>query len=39
VTGNSDQYYRQKAEKTNYIDYLIKPITYRELNEILCENV
>lgn len=36
VTGNSDQYYRSKAEKTNFIDYLIKPITYRELNEILC---
>lgn len=39
VTGNSDQYYRQKAEKTNYIDYLIKPITYRELNGVLCEHV
>lgn len=36
VTGNSDQYYRSKAEKTDFIDYLIKPITYRELNEILC---
>lgn len=36
VTGNSDQYFRQKAESTNYIDYLIKPITYRELNEIIC---
>jgi len=36
VTGNSDQYFRQKAESTNYIDYLIKPITYRELNEVLC---
>lgn len=36
VTGNSDQYYREKAENTNYIDYLIKPITYRELNEVLC---
>lgn len=36
VTGNSDQFFRQKAENTNYIDYLIKPITYRELNEILC---
>lgn len=36
VTGNSDQYYRSKAENTNFIDYLIKPITYRELNEILC---
>lgn len=36
VTGNSDQYFRKKAESTNFIDYLIKPITYRELNEVLC---
>lgn len=36
VTGNSDQYFREKAESTNFIDYLIKPITYRELNEIIC---
>lgn len=36
VTGNSDQFFREKAEKTNFIDYLIKPITYRELNEVLC---
>lgn len=36
VTGNSDQYFRSMAEKTNFIDYLIKPITYSELNGILC---
>lgn len=36
ITGNSDQYFRSKAENTDFIDYLIKPITYRELNEILC---
>lgn len=36
VTGNSDQFFREKAEKTNFLDYLIKPITYRELNEVLC---
>ncbi len=35
VTGNSDDYFRSKAEKTKFIDYLIKPITYSELNEIL----
>jgi CheY-like chemotaxis protein len=39
VTGNSDQFYREKAESTNFIDYLIKPITYRELNEVLCTHV
>lgn len=36
VTGNSDDYFRSKAEKTNFVDYLIKPITYRELNNVLC---
>jgi two-component SAPR family response regulator len=36
VTGNSDQFFREKAEKTNFLDYLIKPITYRELSEVLC---
>jgi DNA-binding response OmpR family regulator len=36
VTGNSDQYYRSKAENTHFIDYLIKPFTYRELSDILC---
>lgn len=36
VTGNSDDYFRTKAESTNFLDYLIKPITYRELNNALC---
>lgn len=35
VTGNSDEYFREKAEKTRFIDYLIKPITFSELNDIL----
>lgn len=39
VTGNSDQYYRSKAENTNFLEYLIKPITYRELDNILYTRV
>lgn len=36
VTGNSDNFFRAQAEDTNYLDYLIKPITFRELNNVLC---
>jgi len=39
VTGNSDRYFRSLAEETDYIDYLIKPITLRELNEVLSSYV
>jgi len=38
ITGNSDHFYREQAEHTNYLDYLIKPITYRELNDVLISN-
>lgn len=31
ITGNSDQYHVKRAEETNYIDYLIKPITIDDL--------
>lgn len=31
VTGNSDSYNRQLAAETNYISYLVKPVTFREL--------
>ncbi|MCW9708634.1 response regulator [Fodinibius salsisoli] len=31
ITGNSDQYYRSRAKKTNYIDYLVKPIQMEDL--------
>tara|TARA_R100001143_G_scaffold63450_1_gene70561 strand:- start:27015 stop:27395 length:381 start_codon:yes stop_codon:yes gene_type:complete len=27
ITGNSDDYHRKRAEKTDYSDYLIKPVT------------
>jgi DNA-binding response OmpR family regulator len=28
ITGNSDSYNRERAEDTNYIDYLVKPISF-----------
>jgi CheY-like chemotaxis protein len=31
ITGNSDQYYIDRARETNYIDYLIKPIQMSDL--------
>lgn len=31
ITGNSDQYHVKRAEETNYVDYLIKPITIEDL--------
>jgi CheY-like chemotaxis protein len=31
ITGNSDQYYLDRASETNYIDYLIKPIQMSDL--------
>ncbi|NBC27941.1 MAG: response regulator [Bacteroidetes bacterium] len=35
ITGNSDNFYKAQAEDTTFVDYLIKPITYRELNDVL----
>ncbi len=31
ITGNSDNYNKTRAEATNYVDYLIKPINFEEL--------
>ncbi len=35
VTGNSDDYHRKRAEKTDYSDYLSKPITKDILEQSL----
>ncbi len=35
ITGNSDDYHRNLADDTDYISYLIKPITFTELKKIL----
>jgi len=31
ITGNSDPYNKERAQETNFIDYLIKPVNYQEL--------
>lgn len=31
ITGNSDSLNRELADRTNYEDYLVKPITFKEL--------
>jgi YesN/AraC family two-component response regulator len=33
ITGNTDQKYKNKVESTNYIDFLIKPITQHQLSD------
>jgi CheY-like chemotaxis protein len=33
ITGNSDPYHVERAEETNYLDYLTKPIEYEDLKK------
>lgn len=35
ITGNSDEQNRSRAEKTKYIDYLVKPISNDKLRKTL----
>lgn len=35
ITGNSDVYNRERAKKTDYIDYLVKPISFDILKETI----
>lgn len=35
ITGNSDNYHRGLASETNYMSYLVKPITFTELKKAL----
>ena len=35
ITGNSDIYNRERAKKTNYVEYLVKPISYDLLKETI----
>ncbi len=37
ITGNSDEYHRGLAADTDYISYLVKPITFTELKRALKE--
>lgn len=33
ITGNSDSYNRERAKKTTYVDYLIKPVSLEDLRK------
>ena len=33
ITGNSDPYHVERAKKTNYLDYLTKPIEFDDLKK------
>lgn len=35
ITGNSDPYHVKRAEDTNYLDYLTKPIEYDDLKNAI----
>lgn len=35
ITGNSDNYHRNLADETDYLSYLVKPITFTELKKAL----
>jgi len=35
ITGNSDESTKSRASATNYIAYLIKPVTYNRLQQII----
>jgi len=35
ITGNSDPYHVQRAEETNYLEYLTKPIEFDDLKQAI----
>lgn len=35
ITGNSDDSTRERAAKTNYLAYLVKPITFTQLESVI----
>jgi DNA-binding response OmpR family regulator len=37
ITGNSDPAHRERAKKTNYTDYIIKPVEFEELKRCLIQ--
>jgi response regulator of citrate/malate metabolism len=38
ITGNSDDYHKNMASETTYLDYLVKPITFTDLKRVLENN-
>lgn len=39
ITGNSDQYYRDRAKETGYVKYMVKPIQMKDLERAITEVV
>jgi CheY-like chemotaxis protein len=37
ITGNSDQYNLDRAKKTNFVDYLVKPIQMSDLKKSIAK--
>ena len=37
ITGNSDMMHKETASETNFISYLVKPIDFRSLKDLLLE--
>lgn len=35
ITGNTDQMYRQRVKQTDYLDFLVKPVTQHQLSHSL----
>lgn len=35
ITGNSDQHHVERAEETNYLDYLTKPVEFDDLHAVI----
>ncbi|MEX1212332.1 MAG: response regulator [Balneolaceae bacterium] len=35
ITGNSDPVHRERAQETGYLEYLIKPIEFQDLQETI----
>ena len=35
ITGNSDESTRERAIKTNYVAYMVKPVTFTQLNSVI----
>ncbi|HKK45223.1 MAG TPA: response regulator [Balneolaceae bacterium] len=38
ITGNSDPYHVERAEETNYLDYLTKPIEFDDLKKSISKH-
>lgn len=39
ITGNSDPHHKERAKKTGYLDYLIKPIEFEDLKTSIEDHI